>query len=119
MFFATWADENSNLSRQLRALNAYQQAARAHGWPQVVAVDEASTEPTPAALPSFLAGLPGRLDYPVVVDRYGRLADGYGVQDQPWIELISGRGTILVRHDGWLGQPALDRAVRGAVRARG
>jgi len=53
VFFATWVDENSNLTAQLRALNGYQQAARASDWPQVVAVDEASTESTPAALPAL------------------------------------------------------------------
>jgi cytochrome oxidase Cu insertion factor (SCO1/SenC/PrrC family) len=115
VFFATWVDENSNLAQQLRALNGYQQAARARGWPQVVAVDESSTESSPAALPSFLAGLHGSLDYPVAVDRYGQLADGYGVQDQPWIELVSASGKILFRHDGWLPQPALTSAVRKAL----
>ena len=59
-------------------------------------MDEASTESTPAALPSLLAGLRGSLDYPVVIDRYGQLADGYGVQDQPWVELVSGGGKILL-----------------------
>lgn len=115
VFFATWVDENSNVTRQLRALDAYQQAAGAHGWPQVVAVDEASTESTPAALPSLLAGMHGNLDYPVVVDRYGQLADGYGVQDQPWVELVSGSGKILFRHEGWLSQPALTQAVRKSL----
>lgn len=115
VFFATWVDENSNLIRQLRALDAYQRAASAHGWPQVVAVDEASTESAPAALPSLLAGLRGSLDYPVVIDRYGQLADGYGVQDQPWVELVSGSGKILFRNDGWLPGPALTRAVNKAL----
>jgi cytochrome oxidase Cu insertion factor (SCO1/SenC/PrrC family) len=115
VFFATWVDENSNLTRQLRALDAYQHAATAHGWPQVVAVDEASTESTPAALPSLLAGLRGSLDYPVLIDRYGQLADGYGVQDQPWVELVSGSGKILFRNDGWLPGPTLTRAVRKAL----
>jgi cytochrome oxidase Cu insertion factor (SCO1/SenC/PrrC family) len=115
VFFATWVDENSNVTRQLRALDAYQQAARAHGWPQVAAVDEASTESTPAALPSLLAGLHGTLDYPVVIDRYGQLADGYGVQDQPWVELVSGSGKILFRKDGWFPEPALTQAVRKSL----
>jgi cytochrome oxidase Cu insertion factor (SCO1/SenC/PrrC family) len=115
VFFATWVDENSNLSRQLQALNAYQQAAAGRGWPPVVAVDEASTETTPTALPSLLAGLHGSLDYPVVIDRYGQLADGYGVQDQPWIELVSSSGKIMFRNDGWLGQPGLTAAVRKAL----
>jgi cytochrome oxidase Cu insertion factor (SCO1/SenC/PrrC family) len=115
VFFATWVDENSNVIRELRALNGYQRAARAHGWPPVVAVDEAGTEPTPTALPALLTRLRGSLDYPVAIDRYGRLADGYGVQDQPWVELVSGRGKILFRHDGWFPDPAVTRAVRQAL----
>ena len=117
VFFATWVDENSNLTAQLRALNSYAQTATARGWPQLAAIDEASTESSPAALPSLLAGLHGSLDYPVVTDRYGQLADGYGVQDQPWIELISGSGKILFRHDGWITQPALNVAVAKALKA--
>jgi cytochrome oxidase Cu insertion factor (SCO1/SenC/PrrC family) len=115
VFFATWVDENSNLTQQLRALDGYQQAARARGWPQVVAVDEASTESSPAALPSLLSGLHGSLDYPVVVDRYGQLADGYGVQDQPWVELVSADGKIMFRNDGWFPEPGLTGAVRKAL----
>ncbi len=115
VFFATWVDENSNLAQQLLTLNGYQRAARARGWPQVVAVDEASTESSPSALPSFLAGLHGGPGYPVVVNRYGQLADGYGVQDQPWIELVSATGKILFRNDGWFPQPALTTAVRKAL----
>jgi len=118
VFFASWVDENSNLTQQLLALNAYQQAAAARGWPPVVAVDEASTESSPAALPALLAGLRGSLDYPVAVDRYGQLGDGYGVQDQPWIELVSASGKILLRHDGWWAPPALAGAVRAALAGR-
>jgi cytochrome oxidase Cu insertion factor (SCO1/SenC/PrrC family) len=115
VFFATWVDENTNLTAELRSLNAYQREALAHGWPQVVAVDEASTETTPSALPTFLASLHGSLNYPVVIDRYGALSDGYGVQDQPWIELVSGTGKILFSNDGWFPQPGLANAVRKAM----
>ena len=115
VFFATWVDENSNLTAQLLALNAYQRAAASHGWPPVVAVDEAGTETTPAALPAFVGRLHGSLDYPVAVDRYGRLADGYGVQDQPWTELVSVSGKILFRHDGWFPEPGLEAAVHRAL----
>jgi cytochrome oxidase Cu insertion factor (SCO1/SenC/PrrC family) len=115
VFFATWVDEDTNLSAELRALNAYQHAALAHGWPQVVAVDEASTETTPSALPTFLSSLHGSLDYPVVIDKYGALSDGYGVQDQPWIQLISGTGKILFTSEGWFPEPGLTTAVRKAV----
>jgi cytochrome oxidase Cu insertion factor (SCO1/SenC/PrrC family) len=112
VFFATWVDENSNLISEMKALNGYQQAAAAHGWPPVVAVDGASTETTSSALPSFLARLHGQLDYPVVLDKLGQLADGYGVQDQPWVELVSGSGKILFRNDGWFPEPGLTAAVR-------
>jgi cytochrome oxidase Cu insertion factor (SCO1/SenC/PrrC family) len=115
VFFATWVDENTNLTAELEALNGYQRTAAARGWPPVVAVDEASTETTPTALPAFLAGLHGSLDYPVVVDKYGQLADGYGVQDQPWIELVSASGKILFRNDGWFPEPGLSKAVSKAM----
>jgi cytochrome oxidase Cu insertion factor (SCO1/SenC/PrrC family) len=115
VFFATWVDENTNLTAELRALNAYQREALAHGWPPVVAIDEASTETSPSALPTFLASLHGSLSYPVVIDKYGALSDGYGVQDQPWIELVSSTGKILFTNDGWFPQPALTNAVRKAL----
>lgn len=117
MFFATWVDENINLTADMKALNAYQREATARGWPPVVAVDEASTETSPSDLPTFLKQLHGALDYPVVVDRYGALADGYGVQDQPWFALVSASGRILAHHDGWYASTAsLDQAVASAVK---
>jgi protein SCO1/2 len=115
VFFATWVDENSNLTAELEALNGYQRTASARGWPPVVAVDEASTQTTPSALSRFLAGLHGRLDYPVAVDRYGQLADGYGVQALPWLELVSASGKILFRNDNWLPAPGLPAAVGKAM----
>jgi hypothetical protein len=39
------------------------------------------------------------------------VADGYGVQDQPWFTLVSATGKILWTHDGWLSLPALESAV--------
>ena len=44
----------------------------------------------------------GPLDYPVALDNTGRVADGYGVQDQPWLVLVSAAGKIVWSHDGWL-----------------
>jgi len=118
VFFATWVDENTNLTAEMKALDGYQREAAAHGWPPVVAVDEASTETSPSDLPAFLSHLHGALDYPVVVDRYGALADGYGVQDQPWFALVSASGRILAHHDGWYASPAsLESAVASAVKA--
>jgi hypothetical protein len=46
-----------------------------------------------------------QLGYPVALDTGGRLADGYGVQDQPWYVLTSASGRIVWQHDGWLPVP--------------
>ena len=61
---------------------------------------------------SFLAGLHTPLRYPVGLDTTGRIADGYGVQDQPWFELVSAAGKVVWSHDGWLPAPALEAAAR-------
>ena len=110
VFFATWVSESTNLTAELLALNRYQAIARARGWPTVVAIDETLTETNPAALPALLHRIGGKLDYPVVEDRGGRLADGYRVQDQPWIDLASPAGRLLITHDGWLSLPELIHA---------
>jgi hypothetical protein len=38
------------------------------------------------------------------------VADGYGVQDQPWLMLVSAAGKVVWTHDGWLPLPALEKA---------
>jgi cytochrome oxidase Cu insertion factor (SCO1/SenC/PrrC family) len=118
VFFATWTDENSNLSAHLLALNRYQRTAARRGWPPLVAIDAASTEPSSTALRTALARVPARLDYPVVSDSTGDIADGYGVQDEPWIELVSSKGKVLFSNDGWFPTGALDKAVQKALRHR-
>jgi hypothetical protein len=50
----------------------------------------------------------------VAADATGRVADGYGVADQPWFVLTSATGKILWKHDGWLGVPALEAAAHHA-----
>jgi cytochrome oxidase Cu insertion factor (SCO1/SenC/PrrC family) len=101
VFFDSWDSEVTNLRGALEALNRYVGPGR----PTLVAVDEATVEPAPAALPRFLATLPHPLRYPVAIDRDGRFADGYRVQDSPWIELVSGSGKVVYTHDvavnGW------------------
>jgi len=111
VFFATWLTETSDLRAELLALNGYTQDAQRRGLPAVTAVDEAVIEPGAAAVRSYLAGLGEPLRYPVGLDETGRLADGYGVQDQPWLVLVSPSGKILWSHDGWLTLPALETAV--------
>ena len=115
VFFATWLSETSDLRAQLLALSQYARAAPAAGLPGIMAVDEAPTEPSLAAVRSFVASIGRSLSYPVALDTTGRLADGYGVQDQPWFVLTSGTGKIVWRHDGWLPVSELTAAVRAAT----
>jgi cytochrome oxidase Cu insertion factor (SCO1/SenC/PrrC family) len=110
MFFATWLSETSDLRSELELGNAYSAYARQHGLPALTAVDETVVEPSAATVRAYLAGL--GLHYPVGMDTTGRVADGYGVQDQPWFTLVSATGKILWSHDGWLPLPALESAAR-------
>ena len=114
MFFATWVAETSDLRGQLLALNGYAKAARHGRLPGLVAVDEGTTEPSPGAAAAYVKGLGKPLAYPVAVDATGRLADGYGVADQPWFVLLSASGKIIWKHDGWLSVPTLEAAARKA-----
>jgi cytochrome oxidase Cu insertion factor (SCO1/SenC/PrrC family)/thiol-disulfide isomerase/thioredoxin len=119
LFFATWDQEVTNLAHQLEALNGYQSAASVGKLPALTAVDEASVEPTPQALPAFLAKLARPLAYPVAIDQTGRIGDGYEVQDEPWLVLTAPSGKIVWYYDvstsGWLSRSALERQVRAAL----
>jgi cytochrome oxidase Cu insertion factor (SCO1/SenC/PrrC family) len=112
VFFATWLTQTSDLRARLLALNSYALAARRGGLPALTAVDETVIEPGTAAVRRYLAGLGEPLRYPVGLDLTGRVADGYGVQDQPWLVLVSASGKIVWKHDGWLPLPALEAAAR-------
>ncbi len=110
VFLASWDQEISDLPAELRALAAYQREALRRGWPTVLAVDETPTETSPADLARVLASSGGAtLGYPVVADTSGRLADGYGVQDLPWVELVSASGQVRYHHDGWVPAATLAR----------
>jgi cytochrome oxidase Cu insertion factor (SCO1/SenC/PrrC family) len=109
VFFATWLSETSNLKAQLTGLNAYAAAAAKNHLPALTAVDETVTEPSDAAVSAYL-GQVGPLSYPVAMDETGKVADGYGVQDQPWLVLISANGKVVWSHDGWLPLAALKQA---------
>jgi cytochrome oxidase Cu insertion factor (SCO1/SenC/PrrC family) len=116
VFLASWVSEVSDLPGELQVLAGYQRAALRRGWPTVVVVDESQTETSPGALSLPLARAGGgTLDYPVAADSSGRLADGYGVEDLPWIEVTSPGGQIRYRHDGWLPATSLARAAAGAA----
>ncbi len=116
MFFATWLDETSDLKAKLLGLGRYARAAQAKGLPSLVVVDEEASEPSLATVRGYLAGLGRPLGYPVALDPTGRLADGYGVQDQPWFALTSASGAIVWKHDGWLPVSQLTADVRRASR---
>jgi cytochrome oxidase Cu insertion factor (SCO1/SenC/PrrC family) len=102
VFFATWLTETMDLKSQLLALNSYTATAKAKNLPGLTAIDESVTEPTTDAAQKYLQSLGQPLDYPVGLDSAGRLADGYGVQDQPWIDLVSASGKTLWSHDGFV-----------------
>jgi len=111
VFFATWLRETSDLRDHLAALNAYTSHS---GLPPLIAIDEATTEPSTAAVSHFLRHLRQPLRYPVALDGAGRVADGYGVQDQPWFVLVNASGRIVWHHDGWLPVKALMTAAKRA-----
>jgi cytochrome oxidase Cu insertion factor (SCO1/SenC/PrrC family) len=118
LFFDTWENEVADLSAQMEALNRYQTTAARKGLPPLVAIDEAGVERSPGALPEFLRSLPHPLAYPVAVDRTGQVADGYRVQDSPWLELVSGSGRFLFYEDlaeGWPTTQQLLTKVRAAL----
>ena len=119
VFFATWDSDVTNLRAQLEALGRYEATATAKGLPGLTAVDEGSVEPSSSALARFLHTLAHPLSYPVAIDRSGRVADGYGVQDEPWFALVSPVGRILWYYDistaGWLSPSALAQRVRAAL----
>jgi len=109
VFFATWLTETSDLKAELTGLNGYVTAAAKNHLPALTAVDETVTEPSAGAVGAYL-GQVGPLSYPVALDQTGRVADGYGVQDQPWLVLVSATGKVTWYHDGWLPLPELERA---------
>ena len=115
VFFAGWQRHDSNLPKDLGALDSYAVLARQRGWPSPVAVDELTTEPSPAEARQVLTPLAATLHTPIVEDASGRLADNYHVDDLPWFVLSSASGKILWHHDGWLSAPALKQQVRTAL----
>jgi cytochrome oxidase Cu insertion factor (SCO1/SenC/PrrC family)/thiol-disulfide isomerase/thioredoxin len=119
LFFDTWDSEVTNLAGQLEALNQYQADAAADGLPSLTAVDEATVEPSPGALGRFLRGLRRPLTYPIAVDHSGRVADGYRVADEPYLELISASGQFLWYYDvstgGWPSRRWLIHRIRAAL----
>jgi cytochrome oxidase Cu insertion factor (SCO1/SenC/PrrC family) len=111
VFFATWLTETSDLKAELTSLNGYVKDAAAKNLPALTTVDETVTEPSKQAVTTFLAAA-GTLDYPVGLDETGRVADGYGVQDQPWLILVNAAGKITWQHDGWVSVNTIEKAAQ-------
>lgn len=122
LFFDTWATEVTDLRKQLDALNRYQATAERLALPPLVAIDEAGVEASPQALGRFLHSLPRPLAYPIAIDHSGAVADGYRVQDSPWLELVSSKGRFLFYEDlsarGWPGLKRLRATVTAALARR-
>ena len=118
VFFATWDRQLTGLTGGLESLNRYQRLAVRRRLPRLVAVDEGAVEP-PGALAPFLHGLPTALRFPVAIDGSGRVADGYEVQGQPWLELVNRAGHIAwyssIAGNRWPSPQALARTVRIAL----
>jgi cytochrome oxidase Cu insertion factor (SCO1/SenC/PrrC family)/thiol-disulfide isomerase/thioredoxin len=119
LFFASWDAEVTNLAGQMERLSGYQALADRGRLPPLTAVDEASVEPSRAALTRFLGGLKRPPSYPVAIDQTGRVADGYGVQDEPWLVLVSASGQPLWYYDvstqGWPSEASLVGHVHAAL----
>ncbi len=95
LFFDTWDRGTTRIAYELDQLNAYQRDAKADGLPPLTAIDEGSVEPSSSALPAFIATLQHPLSYPVAIDRSGRVADGYGIEGEPWFVLTDATGKIV------------------------
>jgi cytochrome oxidase Cu insertion factor (SCO1/SenC/PrrC family) len=120
VFTASWLSEVTRLQAGLRGITAYQHLATPRGLPSAVVIDETPSESSASTLPALLTRMGGRsLGFAAAADPDGRLANGYGVQDLPWIELTGPTGKILLRYHGWLAGPALASMVKRAeARAR-
>ena len=123
VFFATWDAQVMPLKARLEALRGYQANAVRKRLPLLTAVDEGSVEPSTRTLTNFLNSFRHPLTYPVAIDRSGRIADGYEVQDEPWLVLVSATGRIAWYDDiatsGWPGRIGLSRQVRQALAVTG
>jgi cytochrome oxidase Cu insertion factor (SCO1/SenC/PrrC family) len=116
LFFDSW---DPGIAANLKRLNRY---AASSSVAPLIAIDELNVEPSIAAFRAFYRRL--NANYAVVVDPDGRVADGYGAQDSPWLTLVSGKGRILWSYDvavkGWPSTAQLVTRVHAALaHARG
>lgn len=117
-FLADWLRATADLPRLLPRFDAYGKIARRRGWPPPVIVDVLPTEPDARTAERRLGWVEAKfkIQTPIVADASGRIADGYGVQDLPWLALTAASGKILWHHDGWLSAAAMERQVAKAMR---
>ncbi len=116
LFFDSW---DPGIAANLARMNRY---ATLNTVAPLVAIDELNVEPSVESFRTFIDRL--ELEYAVVVDPHGRVADGYGVQDSPWLTLVSDSGQILWSYDigvkGWPSEKFLVSHVHAALaHARG
>lgn len=106
VFFASWLPDVSSQLAALRAVNSAKVP--------VVAVDVRTAEASPGSADRMIEA--ASLPFPVVSDATGRVADAYGVQDLPWMVLVSATGHVLWFHDGWPSSAQLLQAMARALR---
>jgi cytochrome oxidase Cu insertion factor (SCO1/SenC/PrrC family) len=110
LFFNTW---DPRVAVNLRRLNRY---AALNSVAPLVALDEGGLE-EPGALRTLMDTV--KPAYPVFDDHDGRIADGYGVEDSPWLTLVSGSGKILwsynIAEEGWPSTKRLVNRVHAAL----
>jgi protein SCO1/2 len=111
LFFDSW---DPDIAANLNRLNRY---AGVNPGAPLTAIDELNVEPSLVAFRKFARRL--RTTYLVTIDPDGRVADGYGVQDSPWLTLVSGSGKILWSYDvavkGWPSETFLVSRVHAAL----
>ena len=111
LFFDSW---DPGVAAGLKSLNGLDDV---DSMPALNAIDELNVEPSAATFRKFIRRQD--LDYFVGVDPDGRVADGYSVQDSPWLTLVSDSGKLLWSYDvavkGWPSRAFLVSRVRAAL----
>lgn len=100
VFLASWAPA---AYQQMQGLNS---VAKALPHVKIVGVDVGSVEPSRNAIIPLLRRV-GRLQYPIVLDPAGNLAQAYGVTNIPWMALTNAHGRVIWTHSGWLASPKI------------
>ncbi|QQE78464.1 redoxin domain-containing protein [Alicyclobacillus sp. SO9] len=108
VFFASWIP---HIKEKLTRLNKY---ASQPGHPQVIAVDVATTEPGLKPLTKLMAQFP-KLNFKVGIDKTGKVADAYHIQELTWFALKSSSGKIVWHHSEWIKMTQMSKDVKKAL----